>query len=455
MPMNSKPVNSPDEQFHQFISRFLRDWAKEKRPRFEVIRLVGELWERRAYELRDLLNRNSIPFGFYEAGSEEAQEVMAQNQCERAALPVIIMYNGQVLENPTNTQVAEALGAMTIHDIVEPSGRGSVDVVIIGAGPAGLSAAVYAASEGFQTVILEREAMGGQSGLSSRIRNYLGFPTGIRGDELSYRAYQQAWLFGAAFTFSLQATALRIRGDERVVVLSDGTEIPARVVILAMGMTYQRLEIPSLEELIGAGVFYGAAATDALAMKGKHVYVVGGGNSAGQAALHLAKYAAQATLVVKGSSLALSMSDYLFKEIVASDNIDVRLHSQVVDGGGDRRLEWLLLHNHANGRKSRVPAEALFVMIGASPQTGWLPPEVLRDPVGFILSGADLIDDPRFPKLWPSLRPPFMMETSLPGVFAIGDVRSGSLKRVAAAVGDGSIAVQFVHQYTALYREAV
>jgi thioredoxin reductase (NADPH) len=451
----SKPLNAPDEEFYQFISRFLKDWAKEKKPRFEVIRLVGELWERRAYELRDLLNRNSIPFGFYEAGSDEAQAVMVQNQCERAELPVVIMYNGEVLENPTNTQVAEALGASTIHEIVQLNGRSSVDVVIIGAGPAGLSAAVYAASEGFQTVVLEREAMGGQSGLSTRIRNYLGFPTGIRGDELSYRAYQQAWLFGAAFTFALDATAIQVRGDKRVVVLSDGTEIPARVVILAMGVTYQRLEIPNLEELIGAGVFYGAAATDALAMRGKQVYVVGGGNSAGQAALHLAKYAAQVTMVVKGSSLAMSMSDYLFKEIVASHNIDVRLNTRVVDGGGDQRLEWILLEDLMTGRKKRVPAEALFVLIGASPQTGWLPPEVLRDPAGFILSGADLMDDPRFPKIWPSVRPPFMMETSLPGVFAIGDVRSGSLKRVAAAVGDGSIAVQFVHQYSALYQETV
>jgi thioredoxin reductase (NADPH) len=364
------------------------------------------------------------------------------------------MYDGTVMENPTNTQIAEALGAATIYTTPDITGDRIADVVIVGAGPAGLSAAVYAASEGFQTLVLEREAMGGQSGMSARIRNYLGFPTGIPGDELAYRAYQQAWLFGAKFTFTLDAAALEVRGDERVVVLSNGAETSARTVILAMGVSYHRLEVPNLEELIGAGVFYGAAATDAMAMKGQAVYVVGGGNSAAQAALHLAKYAAQVTLAVKGPSLSLGMSEYLIKEIEAAGNILVRENTIVLDGGGDQRLEWLLLQDIITGQIMKLPATALFVLIGASPQTGWLPPSVLRDPAGYILTGADLNQQARFYKEWPLEREPFTMETSLPGVFAIGDVRSGSFKRVAAAVGEGSIVVQFLHQYFAL-REAI
>jgi len=248
-------MTSPDEEFHQFVSRFLMSWAREKRPRFEVVRLIGEQWERRAYELRDLLNRNSIPFGFYEAGTDGAQVLLSKYRCEGAPLPVVIMYDGTVLENPTNTQLAEVLGAKTMHGTSDPLDGRMVNVVIIGAGPAGLSAAVYAASEGLRTVVVEREALGGQSGMSSRIRNYLGFPTGIPGDELSWRAYQQAWLFGAEFTFTLEATTLQARGDEWVVGLSNGSEIPTRVVILALGVSYHRLEIPTLEKLIGAGVF--------------------------------------------------------------------------------------------------------------------------------------------------------------------------------------------------------
>jgi thioredoxin reductase (NADPH) len=314
---------------------------------------------------------------------------------------------------------------------------------------------VYAASEDLHTVVVEREALGGQSGMSSRIRNYLGFPTGIPGDELSWRAYQQAWLFGTEFTFTLDATSLQVRGDKRVIGLSNGSEIPARVVILAMGVAYHRLEVPNLEKLIGVGVFYGAAATDAMAMKDKAVFVVGGGNSAGQAALHLAKYAAQVTLVVRGPSLSSSTSEYLLKEIRASDNIEVRLNTLVLDGGGDHRLEWLALQDRTTGHIDMIPAAALFVMIGARPQTDWLPPAILRDPYGYILTGEDLIQHGRPIPDWPLQRSPLMMETSLPGVFAVGDVRHNSLKRVAAAVGDGSIAVQFVHQYFMLLSAAV
>jgi thioredoxin reductase (NADPH) len=321
--------------------------------------------------------------------------------------------------------------------------------MIVGAGPAGLSAAVYGASEGLQTVIVEREALGGQAGMSSRIRNYLGFPMGISGGELATRAYQQAWLFGANFIFTQEAVGLEARGNERVVRLSDGNEIASRTVILAMGVSYRRLGISGLDRLIGTGVFYGSAGSEAVVMKGEDVFVVGGGNSAGQAALHLAKYANQVTILVRGQSLAESMSEYLIQEISASATIKVRLNSEVIDGGGEDRLEWLLLEDAVSGNTERVSGAALFVMIGATPHTDWLPAKIQRDPQGYIITGQDLMVDGKLPAGWPLERAPLLYEASMPGVFVVGDVRHRSVKRVASAVGEGSIAVQLIHQYLA------
>jgi thioredoxin reductase (NADPH) len=321
------------------------------------------------------------------------------------------------------------------------------DLATVGAGPAGLSAAVYGASEGLRTLVVEREAIGGQAGTSSLIRNYLGFPTGISGGELANRAYTQSWLFGAEFYFIRQVSGLRVDGTDRVITLSDGMEFRSRAVVLAMGAAYQRLGIPSLEALIGAGVFYGGAVTEARAMKGKQVFVAGAGNSAGQAALHLATYAEGVTILARGEALADSMSDYLVKEIEITGNISVRLHCQIIEGRGARRLESLVVQDTISRETETVPATALFVLIGAQPHTDWLPPGILRDSQGFILTGQDLMRDGKLPDEWPLERPPLLLETSMPGVFAVGDVRHRSVKRVASAVGEGGIAVQLVHEY--------
>jgi thioredoxin reductase (NADPH) len=325
-------------------------------------------------------------------------------------------------------------------------GRKTRDVAIVGAGPAGLAAAVYAASEGLRTVIIEAEAVGGQAGTSSMIRNYLGFPRGISGGELTARAYEQAWLFGAQFIFMARVSGIRTAGEHLILLLPDGAEVRSRAVVIGTGVSYRRLGIPALDALTGSGVFYGAAVTEARAMAGKHVFVVGAANSAGQAALHLAKYARRVTMLVRGPSLAEKMSAYLVKEIQAADLIDVRPHTELVNGAGDRRLESLTVRHSVTGRTETLQAGALFVLIGATPHTGWLPDSVARDERGFILTGRDALTVETRHR-WPLDRPPLPLETSLPGVFAVGDVRHRSTKRVASAVGEGAVAIQLVHDY--------
>ncbi len=342
---------------------------------------------------------------------------------------------------PTDADLIAAFGGGT------QLGTQLYDLAIIGAGPAGLSAAVYAASEGLDTVVLEKEISGGQAGTSSRIRNFPGFTWGIGGQDFAYRACEQAWLFGTNLVFAKEATHLRTSGEQRLVRVADGQEVAARAVILATGVSWRRLGIPRLEALIGAGVFYGAGGSEARAMQGRHVCVVGAGNSAGQAASHLARYAASVTLLVRGESLATSMSDYLVTELGQMANITVRLGVELVDGEGDGRLEALTIRDRANGATERMSTAALFVLIGAEPHTDWLGGSVERDPRGYILTGTELIRDGQLPSGWPLNRPPFHLETSLPGVFAAGDVRSGSVKRVASAVGEGASAVQLLHQY--------
>jgi thioredoxin reductase (NADPH) len=434
-----RPGTPPDEVFHRSVTEQLGEWARSNLPGIEVVRVVGEEWAARSHELRELLGRNGVPFSFHPADSPEGQRLLEQGSGK--ALPTVVMFDGRVLADPSNAEVAEALGVPT------KPGSGRYDVTVIGAGPAGLAAAVYGASEGLSTVVVEPEAIGGQAGTSSLIRNYLGFPSGVSGGDLAVRAYTQALSFGAEYVYGNPAASLRPEGSELVVTVADGTEVRSRAVVVASGMAYRRLGIPALDALTGAGVFYGAAASEAKALQGSEVFVVGGANSAGQAAVHLAKYAAQVTLLVRGRSLADSMSEYLIREIDAAPNIAVRCRVAVTGGAGQNRLESLTLTDLESSATETVRAGALFVLIGAEPRTQWLPDTVRRDRPGFVITGTDLLDDGRPAGDWPLRRLPMFLESSLPGVFAVGDVRYGSVKRVASAVGEGSTAIRLVHDY--------
>ncbi len=429
-----RPAVSPDELFHHAISSFLLEWQEARRIAPQTVRIVAEAWAGRAHELRDTLHRCAIPHDFCLSNSPEGRSALAKVG-PVAGLPVIILPDGQVLSDPTNREIADVTGASIDHEGDE------YDLVIVGAGPAGLSAAVYGASEGLNTLVVDEGGIGGQATSSSLIRNYLGFPRGVSGRRLAQQAYDQAWVFGANFTFMHGVTDLSRVGERLLVTLSDGRCVSARAVILAVGAAYRRLGVPALESLNGAGVFYGGAVTEAPAMAGKDAYIVGGANSAGQAALHLADYARQVTLVMRAQSLGAGMSHYLVHELEGASNVEVRLGTDVVGGGGDGRLQYLELHTNGTGESETVAADGLFVLIGARPRTDWLPEQIARDGQGFLLTGADLEDDHR----WPLERRPSLLETSMPGVFAAGDVRQGSIKRVASAVGEGSIAIQLVH----------
>jgi thioredoxin reductase (NADPH) len=436
-----RPSRSPDELFHQAISTFLLEWAHARRVSPHTVHVVGASWSGRAYELREVLGRCAIPHAFCLADSPEGRKFVSDAGRE-APLPLVVFPNGTVLADPSNADLAAASGAS-----VDPQRR-DFDLVIVGAGPAGLSAAVYGASEGLRTLVVDEGGIGGQATLSSLIRNYLGFPRGVSGRLLAERAYEQAWVFGTKFAFMHTATGVRRDGDRIFVSLADSGEVSARSVVLATGATYRRLGVPALEALNGAGVFYGGPASEAPAMAGQEVYVLGGANSAGQAALHLADYACRVTLVVRAPSLGAGMSHYLARQVEATPNVEVRVGTEVVDGGGDGSLERLVLRERAGGAWESVHADGLFVMIGARPHTDWLPPDLDRDDRGFVRTGADLRPDAP----WPLERSPLPLETSIPGVFAAGDVRHGSVNRVASAVGEGSIAVRLVHRLLAADR---
>jgi thioredoxin reductase (NADPH) len=428
-----KPWRSPDELFNRTIAEFLHEWARLRPSGPREVVVVGPEGLERTSELCSLLARNGIPHVRRRSDDHDARALLerAGDRAGRAA--VVSFHDGRVLVDPSNVELAEAFGFTTRLS------RDEFDVVIVGGGPAGLAAAVYAASDGLETLVVEREAIGGQAGSSSLIRNYLGFSRGISGAELAMRAYQQAWVFGASVLMMREATGLAADGAGLVVSLSEGSAVRAGLVVLAMGVSYRRLGIPELEGLTGAGVFYGASIAEAQAMEGREVYVLGGGNSAGQAAMHLARYASRVTLVVRGASLARSMSSYLIRQIDSAPNLEIRFGCEVVGGGGDGRLQTLLLRERGGETISRVPAGGLFVLIGAHPHTDWLPGEVARDEWGFVLTGAggDGVPD----------RPVAAMahETSLAGVFAAGDVRRGSSRRVGSAVGDGAAVVQEIH----------
>jgi thioredoxin reductase len=439
----TRPVQSPDEEFHQAITHFLSEWRSERGGGFEAVRVIGEHWSARSQELRDTFSRNGIPIGFYDAGTERGRQVLRELHAESAELPVVALRFGghqSTLANPSDLEIAEAFGLMTPIPAAEV-----FDVAVVGAGPAGLATAVYASSEGRRTVVVERQAIGGQAGTSSLIRNYPGFAQGVSGAALAFEAYQQAWFFGTTFLFMRQADSLSREDGYYRLRLSDGGTLTARAVVITTGVAYRRLGVPRLEDLQGRGVFYGAGVSEAPAMRGQRVFVIGGGNSAGQAAMHLAKWADQVTVLVRAASLADSMSDYLIREIDAAPNIDVSYGTQVVDGSGADHLESLVLEDTQSRARHQVPADALFVLIGSQPRTEWLGPDLARDRWGFILTGPDLLSEPG--GHWAGDRPPLPHETSSPGVFAAGDVRQGSVKRVASAVGEGATAVPPVHRY--------
>jgi thioredoxin reductase (NADPH) len=427
---------TPEEWLYPQVQEALSAWTVAHRPHHVVYRIVGEQWSPRSYALRDLLTRSSVPFEFHPVDSERGQQLVRDFGIDAQRLPALVRHDGSVLHDPGDAEVAAA------HGITTRPSPGVYDLVVLGAGPAGLAAAVNGASEGLRTLVVEPWSIGGQAGSSSMIRNYLGFPRGISGAGLAHRAWEQAVLFGAEFAFTQRAIQLRPRGDQRLVDLSEEGTAVARAVIIAAGVTYRRLSIPALDRLVGMGVFYGAAGAEAPAMAGEEVYVVGGANSAGQAALHLARFAARVTLLVREDSLEAGMSDYLITQLRATPNVEVRLGTRVVDGHGEARLQALTLEDVRTGQREQVKATAVFVLIGAEPRTDWLREVLQLDERGFILTGRDLREP-----AWPLQRAPLPFETSLPGVFAVGDVRYGSVKRVAGAAGEGAVAVGSVHQY--------
>jgi thioredoxin reductase (NADPH) len=429
-----RPWRDVDEQFCHAVTELLEEWERAHRPAFEAVRVVGARWDAYSHGLQDALQRSNVPYRFYDADSPEGRELMG-DALDPGSLPLAVLSDGRMLRRPSPEDIASALGVNT-----DPTAE-TFDVSIVGAGPAGLSAAVYAASEGLRVLVLENEALGGQAGTSALIRNYLGFPRGLSGADLTSRAYLQAWILGARFHIGRTASGLRAERDTLVIALDDSSEVRSRAIVLASGVSYRRIGIDSLEALVGRGIFYGAGVTEAPGMTGEEVYVVGGANSAGQAALYLSRFAARVTILVRGASLT-EMSEYLIRDIEGRPNVVVRLNTVIVDGSGDDRLRTLTLRDSATDRTQEVAATAAFIMIGASPRTAWLPPELQRDDRGYILTGGSVseaaagVPNPQF-------------QTSIPGVFAVGDVRAGSMKRVAAAAGEGSTAIRLVHEHLA------
>jgi thioredoxin reductase (NADPH) len=428
-----------DETLYRALSEYLASWTREQKPRFEEFRIVAAEGDSRALQLREVMTRFSMPFGLYSSDSHDGRRLLEEAEVDASRLPVVIRYDGQVSVDPSLPDLARAIG-VNVHNDLD-----SCDVAIVGAGPAGLAAAVYGASEGLETVLLELAVSGGQAGTSPLIRNYPGFPHGIEGGRLMERTCEQAWLMGAHIVFAQQAVALERRGEELVVRLDDGTEVRARAAVIATGIEWRRLGIPRVEAFVGAGVFYGAAVSESRAMQDQDVFVVGAGNSAGQAALHLAKHARTVTLLVRGDSVTKSMSSYLVTAIKSTPNISIRHNTEVIDATGHQALESVRLANRTTGVVEDVPAKALFVMIGGEPHTQWLPDEIARDEQGYLITGRAVLDQPGVG--WSHHREPLTLETSMPGVFAAGDVRQGSIKRIASAVGDGATVIRLVHEH--------
>ncbi|MFC8146209.1 FAD-dependent oxidoreductase [Streptomyces paradoxus] len=436
-----KPWDPPEEKLYPVLDDLLQAWRSSDFRPVPSTKVVGHRWSSRSSDVREFLARNQVPYRWYSSDEPEGRRLLAAAGEDGMRLPVVITPDGTPLVEPEAVDLAARVGLATTPT------ADFYDLVVIGGGPAGLGAAVYGASEGLRTVLVERSATGGQAGQSSRIENYLGFPDGVSGAQLTDRARRQAAKFGAEILTAREVTALEVNGAARIVRFSDGSAVAAHSVILATGVSYRQLAAPGCEDLTGCGVYYGSALTEAPACQGQDVYIVGGANSAGQAAMYLSRGAKSVTLLVRGESLAASMSHYLIQQIEESPNIRVRARTVVEEAHGDGRLERLTLRDVDSGQTEQVDAQWVFVFIGAAPLTGWLDGTVLRDERGFILAGPDLSADGRPPEDWELDRPPYHLETNVPGVFVAGDARSESAKRVASAVGEGAMAVMLVHRY--------
>ena len=436
-----KPWDPPDEKLYPVLDELLESWQESDHRAVPETKLIGHRWSARSSEVREFLARNQVPYRWYASDEPEGQRLLAAAGADGRSLPVVITPDGDPLIEPADAELASRVGLATVP------AKDFYDLVIVGGGPAGLGAAVYGASEGLRTVLVEQLATGGQAGQSSRIENYLGFPDGVSGAQLTGRARRQAKRFGAEVLTTREVTGLEVRGSARQVTFADGTSIDAHTVLLATGVSYRRLQAPGLDELTGRGVYYGSALTEATACLDQDVYVVGGANSAGQAALFLSRYAQSVTLLVRGASLEKSMSYYLTKRIADSPSITVRTCTEVIGASGDDHLEKLTLRDTALGTTETVDAQWLYLFIGAQPLTAWLDGVVVRDAQGFVVAGPDLMVGGQLPRGWNLDRPPYHLETSVPGVFVAGDVRAESAKRVASAVGEGAMAVMLVHRY--------
>jgi thioredoxin reductase (NADPH) len=441
-----KPWDPPEESLYPVVDDLLSDWQASFQPSFEGIRLIGHRWSPLTHQIKDFLSRNQIPYHWLdielESQASEAQKLLTAASLEASRLPVVIFPDGSHLVQPENAQVVEKLSGRKLQ-----ASKPFYDLVIVGAGPAGLAAAVYGASEGLKTLLIDQEAAGGQAGTSSRIENYLGFPSGLSGSDLTRRAVAQATRLGAEILSPREVTGLKVEDPYRYVQMRGGEEISCHALLISTGVSYRKLSTPGVERLTGAGVYYGAAQSEAIFYKGEDVYIIGGANSAGQAAMHFSKYARSVNMLVRGDSLAKGMSQYLVDQIGATPNIHVLLNSSVMEVHGEAKLDAISIANSTTGELNKVPAAAVFIFIGAQPRTDWVDGTLERDAAGFILAGPDLLQDNKAPTGWNLRRQPFWLETNVPGVFVAGDVRHRSVKRMATAVGEGSMAVQFIHQY--------
>jgi thioredoxin reductase (NADPH) len=436
-----KPWDPPEEKLYPAVDAMIASWRDSRDTGVEDVKLVGHRWSAPSFRARDFLARNAVPYRWYSVDEPEGQRLLAAAEAGPDDVPVVITSDGTVLRAPTEAQLAGVVGLS-----VEPQAD-FYDLIVVGGGPAGLGAAVYGASEGLRTVLVEREATGGQAGQSSRIENYLGFPDGVSGGDLAGRARRQAAKFGAEMLLTRDCVALEAHGSKRVLRFADGSSIAAHAVVLATGVSYRSLGVAGADDLTGRGVYYGSAMTEAAACAGQKVFIVGGANSAGQAAVFFARYARSVHVLVRGSALEASMSHYLVQQLAGIDNVHVHTCTTVAEAHGTDHLEQLTIQDARTGERQTLPASHLFVFIGGEPRTTWLDGAVIRDERGFIPTGPGLIEDGRRPPGWPLDRDPYFLESSLPGVFVAGDARADSVKRVASAVGEGAMAVTLVHRY--------